>query len=269
MKRLVTAGVTGLLLAMASIPGLRTLSRVMMYPGDAAPLPPPPVLARLGLRSLDATTSDGLRLRIALVPPAGPDEPLILYFHGNAEAAARNLDLAGDLAQRGWGVALAEYRGYGGMPGSPTEEGLFADGEAAMEALATQGLASSRPVLVGRSLGTGVAVEMALRGHGRALVLIGPPTSMVDMGRLMVGPLARWAVADRFDSSAKAPRVRLPTLIVHGTQDDVVPFWMGAALADRFPHVRLLPLAGVGHNDIPDLAGLLAHEIPALLATPR
>jgi len=269
MKRLITAGIAGLLLTMAAIPGLRTLSRVMMYPGDAAPLPPPPVLAHLGVRPLDATTSDGLHLRGALVAPARADLPVILYFHGNAEAAARNLDLAADLARLGWGVALAEYRGYGGMPGSPTEEGLYADGEAALEALAGQGLASSQLVLVGRSLGTGVAVEMALRGHGRALVLVGPPTSMVDMGRLMVGPLARWAVADRFDSTAKAPRIRLPTLIVHGTRDEVVPFRMGEALSARFPNARLLALPGVGHNDIPDLAALLAREIPALLATSR
>jgi fermentation-respiration switch protein FrsA (DUF1100 family) len=83
----------------------------------------------------------------------------------------------------------------------------------------------------------------------------------------MVGPLAPWFVSDRFDNAAKVRQIRLPTLVVHGTRDEVVPFSMGETLSGRFPRGRLLPLPGVGHNDVPDLAGLLAREIPTLIAT--
>jgi uncharacterized protein len=266
MKRLATILLGGILVAMAALAGLRAISRSMMFPGDSTPLPDPEHLTQLGLGILDATTAEGLPLRGVFHAPTGAAAPVVLFFHGNAESAARNIDLAGALGRKGWGVAVAEYRGYGGMPGTPTEAGLYEDGEAALRFLDTQGIPPARVVIVGRSLGTGVAAELAARGYGRALVLVSPFTSMVDMGRSMVGPLARLAVGDRFDNAAKAPRIRIPTLVIHGTQDEVVPFRMGEALAAHFPHARFFPLPGVGHNDIQDLAALLTREIPMLVA---
>jgi fermentation-respiration switch protein FrsA (DUF1100 family) len=265
-KRRVTTLLGAILVAMAALAALRALSRSMMFPGDPTPLPGPEHLTRLGLGVLDTRTDDGLHLRGIFRAPTGADAPTVLFFHGNGESVARNIDLAIGLGQKGWGVALAEYRGYGGLSGSPTEVGLYKDAEAAQRYLDAQGIRPERIVIVGRSLGTGVAVELARRGYGRALVLVSPFTSMVDMGRSMVGPLAPLAVADRFDSVAKAPEIRMPTLVVHGTHDEVVPFRMGERLAARIPDARFLPLPGVGHNDIPDLAGLLAHEIPPLIS---
>ncbi len=255
-----------LVVGVAILWGLRAFARSVMFPGDPTPLPPHEVLVSLGLRELRYTTADGLELLGAYAPPRDPAAPRIACFHGNAESAARNLELAASLAADGWGVALVEHRGYGGLAGRPSERGFYEDGEAALKALGSLGFASREVVLVGRSLGTGVALELARRGHGRALVLLAPYTSMVDVGRLIAGPLARVAVVDRFDNLAKAPRIAQPCVVIHGTNDEVIPFAMGERVSQTLPHARFLPLPGVGHNDLPDLAELLRKVVPPLLA---
>ena len=79
------------------------------------------------------------------------------------------------------------------------------------------------------------------------------------------GPLARVAVADRFDNLMKTPEIRQPCAVIQGTQDEVVPFVMGQRVARALPQARLLALPGVGHNDLPDIAQLLREVVPALL----
>ncbi|HQR68617.1 MAG TPA: alpha/beta hydrolase, partial [Thermoanaerobaculia bacterium] len=165
------------------------------------------------------------------------------------------------LADGGVDVVLAEYRGYGGQPGRPDEEGLSADGAALLAALAAEGVTPDRLVLVGRSLGTGVAVELALRTPPALLVLVSPYTSFPDLGRTLVGPLAPLVVPDRFDNLGKIGRLSCPVVILHGTRDEVVPFRMGEVLARAGRNVRFLALEGRTHNDIPDLPALLLAEI--------
>ena len=181
---------------------------------------------------------DGIRLAGAFFPPPAPDRPVVLYFHGNAEAAAQNLPFAASLRARGLGVFLAEYRGYGGLGGSPSEKGLYADGEAALAELGRLGVPTARVVLVGRSLGSGVAVELATRHTVAAVVLVSAYTSIVDMGRTVAGPLAPLVIRDRFDSLSKIARVASPVVLLHGTRDDVVPVEMGRRLAAARPGAR-------------------------------
>jgi uncharacterized protein len=251
---------------MAALWGLVRVSRAMMFPGCPEPLPPAADLAPYGIQVLETRTVDGLDLAVIWVPPRTSTDPCLVYFHGNAESAAQNLDLVQLHAERGWGVMLVEYRGYGGMPGAPSEKGLYADAEAALAALRAAGVPAGRTVLVGRSLGTGVAVEMARRGHGQALVLISAYTSMVEMGRSIVGFLAPLAVADRFDNASKVGSLHLPALVIHSERDEVVPFAMGLAIARGLPGARFVPVPNVGHNDLPRPALLLSRELPALLA---
>jgi fermentation-respiration switch protein FrsA (DUF1100 family) len=251
---------------MAALWGLVRVSRAMKFPGSPVRFPPAADLARHGIQLLETRTTDGLHLTAAWVPPRSSADPCLVYFHGNAESAAQNLDLAELNAAHGWGLLLVEYRGYGGMPGSPTETGLYADAEAALASLTRAGIPASRVILVGRSLGTGVAVEMACRGRGQALVLISAYTSMVEMGRSVAGFLAPLAVADRFDNAAKVGALRLPALVLHGARDEVVPYAMGLEIARRLPGARFVAIPNAGHNDLPSPALLLARELPALLA---
>ncbi len=241
-------------------------ARSMIYPGSPVPFPRAEELARRlpGARLIDYRSSDGIDLRGALLPAtpaADPAAPVVIYFHGNGEAAAHNLPFAADLASRGISVFLAEYRGYGGLRGSPTEDGLYADGDAAVEAVQKTGVPPERLVLMGRSLGSGVATELAVRHDCALLVLISPYTSMVDMGRIIAGPAARLAVPDRYDNLDKIARVRCPVVILHGTRDGVIPIRMGRALAAAAPGITLVEVPGASHNDFPGLEELAAREI--------
>lgn len=246
--------------------GLRQVSRWNVFPGSPLPVPSAAELSPRGLEPLDYRTSDGVALRGVWAAPEGDGAAVVVYFHGNAESAARNLGLAAACSEAGFGALLAEYRGYGGLEGSPTEEGLYRDGLAAVEALRERGVDEGRLVLVGRSLGSGVAVDLAARGVGRGLVLVSPYTSMVDMGRAYVGPLAPLLVPDRFDSEAKAASVRVPAAVIHGTADDLVPFAMAEALVRRLPRGRLVPIEGAGHVEIPDLEETIVREVAAVVA---
>jgi len=245
---------------------LTSLVRSMIFPASQAPFPEP--REGEGWSVVRYETSDGVRLAGAYFPPPSSDRPVLLYFHGNAEAAAHNLPLADALRARGLGVFLAEYRGYGGLGGSPSEEGLYADGAAALAELGRLGVPVERVVLVGRSLGSGVAVELATRHRVAAVVLVSAYTSVVDMGRTVAGPLAPLVVRDRFDSLGRIGRVSAPLVLIHGTRDDVVPVAMGRRLAAARPDARWVEVPGATHNDFPDLAGIVAREAQAVAAGP-
>jgi len=242
---------------------LTSLVRSMIFPAAQTPFPEP--RAGEGRSVARYETTDGVRLAGAFFPPPAGDDAVLLYFHGNAEAAAHNLPFARELNARGLGVFLAEYRGYGGLSGSPSEKGLYADGEAALAELGRLGIPPSRVVLVGRSLGSGVAVELATRHRVAAVVLVSAYTSLVDMGRIVAGPLAPLVVRDRFDSLGKLPRVESPLVLLHGSRDDVVPVSMGRRLAAARPDARWVEVAGTSHNEFPGLASLVADEVEAVL----
>lgn len=260
----------GATIAAAALPALAMLNalvRSMIFPAARAAFPEQRGDEGWSVARYEA--KDGARLAGAFFPPPAADRPVLLYFHGNAEAAAHNLPLAAALRARGLGVFLAEYRGYGGLGGSPSEEGLYADGEAALAEIERRGSPAARVVLVGRSLGSGVAVELATRHRVAAVVLVSAYTSIVDMGRIVAGPVAALVVRDRFDSLGKIGRVAAPLVLLHGSRDDVVPVAMGRRLAAARPDARYVEVAEATHNDFPELAGLVADEVEAALARSR
>jgi pimeloyl-ACP methyl ester carboxylesterase len=182
-------------------------------------------------------------------PPAtAPGSPTVVYFHGNAECASDMGWLAQWFHERGFGFIAVEYPGYGEMPGEPSEDGVFAAAEAALKPLPHDSV-----ILVGQSLGSGPAVEMAARGYGTRLVLLTPFTSIGDAAQLHFPWLpAKWLVRDQFDSASKASRVKIPVLVVHGDQDEVVPYVLGQRLAPMFPSSELMTVPGGHHNDLWD-----------------
>jgi hypothetical protein len=194
---------------------------------------------------------DGVVVRALELRAAGA-APVVVHFHNNREMAEDAAGVAYELAARGLGVMLVEYRGYGASTGaSPSEEGLYADAEAALDLLAARGVGPERIVLWGTSLGTGVAAEMARRGRGGRLVLVTPYTSIPDLVANVAPFLpANLLVADHFDTLAKARSIRVPTIVVHGDADEIVPFGMGQRIAAAIPGARLLRIAGGHHGDL-------------------
>src|SRR5262249_2518955 len=132
-----------------------------------------------------------------------------------------------------------------------SEESVQAAAEAALRWLKSeQGVDPARVILLGWSLGSGVATEMAKRQLGARLVLVAPFTSVADMCRRFLPFLPARVIQDRFDNLSKAPAIGIPVLIIHGTEDGTVPFEMGRRLAGAFPQARLVPVEGGEHNDL-------------------
>lgn len=245
-------GVYGLIIGLMYV-GQRSL---MYHPGKLAGTPQQADLAQA--REIRVETADGLSLLSWFVPPE-QGRPIVLYFHGNAGTIAGRAFKASILADNGIGVLLAEYRAYGGNPGTPTEAGLYADARANLAWLAGQGIMPSNVVIYGESLGTGVAVQLALElaqagTPARALILEAPFTSMADAG----GYHYPWAptsllIRDRFESKAKIADVRSPVMVIHGTADRTVPQAQGRRLYELAKEPkRAAWLEGAGHTDVYD-----------------
>jgi fermentation-respiration switch protein FrsA (DUF1100 family) len=203
---------------------LFALQRQLLFPADKAP----PSLEQAGLaglmESVSVTTADGLTLLAWYHRPPANQAPLIVLFHGNGGTIQIRAAKAKTYVNAGLGVLLLEYRGYGGNPGSPSEAGLYADGRAALAFLAAQGIAPARVVLVGESLGTGVAVQMAVEQRVAALVLEAPYSSIADVAQSDFPWFpVWWLIRDRFDSVAKIARVGVPLFVVHGERDRTIP----------------------------------------------
>ncbi len=199
------------------------------------------------IREVDLTASDGVPLKAWHWP--GARGLTLLVFHGNAGHRGHRLPWLETLRETGAGVFILDYRGYGGSGGSPTEGGLYRDAEAAADWLAGNGIAPV--VYVGESIGTAVAVELALRRPPAALILQSAPTSVTAIGQsaypfLPVGLFLK----DRFDSLSKIGRVTCPVLSIHGGSDTLVPIAMGRALFEAVPGKKdWYEIRGADHND--------------------
>jgi fermentation-respiration switch protein FrsA (DUF1100 family) len=224
----------------------RASSRTFLFRGAGGAAAPSDLLART------CRAGDGARVHTLALPSTGRGWTVVV-FHNNRETAEARADLAHALHARGLGALLVEYRGYGASreEGSPTELGLYLDAEAALDMLASDGIGPNRVVLLGISLGTGIAAEMARRGRGSALVLVTPYTSIPDLVT-DAAPLvpARLLVADTFDTLSKTAEVRVPTLVVHGDADEVVPFWMGQKVAASIVGAELVRIPEGHHGDL-------------------
>lgn len=208
-------------------------------------------MAPAGLVEQRVVARDGVMVRVLELGVEGAAR-VVVHFHNNRETAQDSAGIAHELAARGLGVLLVEYRGYGASSdASPSEDGLYADAEAALDLLASRGIGPERIVLWGTSLGTGVAAEMARRGRGGRLVLVTPYTSIPDLVT-EVAPFvpASVLVPDHFDTLAKAPSIDIPTLVVHGDADEIVPFHMGERVAAAIRGARLLRIPGGRHGDL-------------------
>ena len=223
--------------------------RSLMYFPDTAHTTP----AAAGLpeaEEVPLTASDGTRILAWHVVPRD-DKPVILYFHGNGGALRYRVERFRQLIANGIGLVGLEYRGYGGLGGSPSENGLIADAEAAY-AYAAARYPVARIVLWGESLGTGVAVALAAEKPVGRVILEAPFTSTAAVGARRYWYLpVRFLMKDQFHSDRRIGKVTAPLLILHGVHDQTVPYAMGEQLfnlANKPKHiVRFLD---GGHEDL-------------------
>jgi len=208
----------------------------------------------VGLAFEDAwfTSADGTRLHGWYVPHPRP-RAVVLFCHGNAGNVAMWGDVLRILHDRMGVTAMGfDYRGYGRSEGTPSEAGVLADARAARAWLARRtGIAENQIVLMGRSLGGAVAVDLAAADGARALILESTFTSMPEVGQAAMPWLpVRALMQTRFDSLAKIPSYHGPLLQSHGTADRLVPFALGRRLFEAANDPKqFIKIPGGDHND--------------------
>jgi len=201
--------------------------------------------APTGATALDIAV-EGARIKVWTVERTG--SPAILYFGGNAEDVGASI---GKFADRlpGFSLYFVNYRGYGGSTGEPSEDALVADAIALYDRLRTRHRDVS---VIGRSLGSGVAAQLASRRDIKRLALVTPFDSLANVARAHV----RWIpvgllMLDRFDSASRAPAISADALVVIAGADEIIPRVRSDALVDALPsRPRVVVLAGARHNDI-------------------
>jgi uncharacterized protein len=209
----------------------------------------------IGLQCEDVAfeTQDRVRLHGWYCPVPRP-RCVFLMAHGNAGNITHRVDRITSW-QRSLNVSgfVFDYRGYGRSAGRPNEPGVYQDARAAYRWLTTdQGIAPDDVVFFGESLGTAVVLQLALEVPPRALILESPFTSAVDVGQQAFPWLpVRWIMRNRFASIEKIERYHSPLLIIHGTEDTLIPFAMGQTLFERANEPkRFYAVAGANHNEV-------------------
>lgn len=210
------------------------------------------------------------RLAAVYFPPPSDTTPVFVFFHGNADQIGWGpAQLGKTLRDRfGAGFLGIEYPGYGYAGGKPTETSIYEASERLLRHVSQErGIHQERVVLFGQSLGCAVAVEMAQRGFGTALVLASPFLSVPCMAMSLypfVAPVLHLApvlIRDRFESSAKAAILKVPTLVVHGQEDEVVSVAQGRELARLISGAELHVVQAKGHNDVLDGENMLSEIV--------
>ena len=233
--------------------------QLMYFPSNENPQPRDVGLSGVSVELL--TTPDGETL-VTWYAPAAEAQPTILFFHGNAGEIGYRGNRFAAYRQAGFGVLFVSWRGYGGSTGTPSEKGILTDAISAYDWLIAQTVAPQMIVVVGESLGTGAAVQLASQKPVGAVLLGAPFSAAVEVAKdqypfIPVGLLMK----DQFRSVDHAAEITAPTLIIHGNEDRVVPYASGQKLFRSIAAPKeFITLEGVGHNAISD-ADAIAQEI--------
>lgn len=198
-------------------------------------------------------TSDGLELGAWYVPARKPGRDMtVLVANGNAGDRAARAPLARALAEQGLAVLLFDYRGYGGNPGSPSEEGLARDVRAAQRFLVQEAdVSSNRLMYYGESLGAAVMTELATEHPPAGLVLRSPFVDLASVGHIHYPILpVRTLLRDRYPLGDHLAEVTVPVAIVYGGGDSIVPPEQSRSVAGSASTLwKLVEVAGADHND--------------------
>jgi fermentation-respiration switch protein FrsA (DUF1100 family) len=237
------------------------LDNLIFFPDRFVSDPPP------GVEERWITTGDGVRLHAWYAPPADASAPVLVWSHGNGGNIANRAETLVGLHARGLGVLAYDYRGYGQSDGRPSEAGVYRDALAAYESERAAGTPPGRIVCFGESLGSAVTMHLAVERPCARVVVVSPFTTLADVARRHYGRLGGLA-GNRFDALGNVARLTVPLLVVHGDQDEVVPFGLGERLFAAAPEPkRFLRVPGAHHNDVfappfvLDAIATFAHEV--------
>ena len=252
MQRVVRGVVIASVVALLLVAFMWVFQRRLIYlPSQAVP---DVATALPGAVEVTFPTEDGLTLAAWLLPARRDSNgATVILFIGNAGNRSDRAPLAQALADRGYGVLLVDYRGYGGNPGSPTENGLLADGRASVAYLETRpDIDADLLVYFGESLGAAVAIGVAEQRPPAALVLRSPFASLPEIGSVhypfLPISLLMW---DRFPNVERIPGIDVPILIVAGSADSIVPTDQSRRVYEAASQPKeIVIIEGANHNDL-------------------
>ena len=237
--------------------------RIMFAPDTNRVLPSAVNLP--GLEEVVLQTKQGHKL-YSWYLPAKNGQPTLLFFHGNGGNVANREEKFRQLGARGFGVLMLGYRGFGGSEGSPSEAAMVEDAQLAYEHLKGQGLTSKQIVIYGESIGSSVAVQLAAKVQSAAVILEAPMYSVLSIAqsRYPYVPV-RAFLRDKFETNLFIKQIKSPLLIVHGSDDGVIPLSSGLALYDvAIEPKRFHVVDGAQHNNLYDFP--IVQEIVRFLA---
>lgn len=250
-KRFLLVAAVGTLVLVLVVGLLWAMQRSMIYlPSGGEPPPAAEVIETA--EDVRLETDDGLEIGGWFVPPRGEDrQAAVLVTNGNAGNRENRTFLARALADEGFSVLVFDYRGYGGNEGSPSEQGLASDAQAAADHLAERGFTAARTFYFGESLGAGVATGLALERPPAGLFLRSPFSSLADMGAHHYPFLpVRLLLREHYPVAEQVARIEVPTTVVSGEADGIVPPEQSQVVAnsasDLFEEVVVPSL---DHND--------------------
>ncbi len=225
---------------------------LLYHPNQETPDPKQYDLGDVATTRIDATSGHKL---FAWWHKAKESElPTVVFFHGNAGHLGHRAEKIRPYVEAGFGVLLVSYSYNAGSGGKPSENSLYEDGRAAMRFVEKFGIPKKKIVLYGESLGTGVAVSMAVENKVGGVVLEAPYTSIADVAQSHYWYLpTRYLVLDKFEIIDKIELIDAPLLVIHGEQDAIIPFKFGKALFVRAKEPKMSKFIKVaGHNDLYD-----------------
>lgn len=222
---------------------------------------------------IELPRADGAKQIAFRIPHAvdpGP-RPWVLYLHGNAAtiASRQNISRNEQLRALGLNVLAIEYRGYGGLDGSPSEETVTADARAGYDYLRAQQVPAQRIIIYGWSLGSAVAVNVASAVPTAAVILEGAPASLVEIGQRQYPYIpVRLIMRNPFESVEKIGRIHAPALFLHSREDEVIPVAEGRRLFDAANEPKRFVEVRGGHIYSSDTDGAVFYgAIKAFLST--
>jgi len=209
-----------------------------------------PAAIGLSFEDINLKTADGLSI-FAWYIPAPDARAVLLFCHGNGGNISHRLDSIKIFHDIGLSVLIFDYRGYGRSEGEPTEKGTYLDAEAAWDFLIKEkGIEPARIVIFGRSLGSAVAAELAMRRKAGALIIESGFTSIPDLGRKYYPHMPiRLITRFHYATIDKVNRLALPKLFIHSPEDEIIPYDQGMRLYERADEPKeFLKIQG-GHNE--------------------
>lgn len=250
LMRLIFILLTGLVIGYLVLVAFVYLRQAKMLYFPSREIEATPADTGLAFEEIPLRTSDGLNISAWYIP-SPQARGFLIFCHGNAGNISHRLDSIRIFHDLRLDVLIFDYRGYGRSEGEPTEKGTYLDAEAAYDYLVkTKGVSPSRIIIFGRSLGSAVAAELALKRRAGALIIESGFSSVTDLGRKFF-PHMPVKLISRFHYATidKVDRISIPKLFIHSPDDEVIPFEQGTRLFEKAGKPKeFLKIRG-GHNE--------------------